>query len=129
MKDIALHARLIEQAAGEDLPAVHIQEVEQSNSSNEGSVFKLTFACNSPLSWQAMSGSLDSPSLSCQKIKIFEPNFGSGHYHCSTRAFSLVQIPCRKCAEISREKKKEQHRWCEAPVWALRLPRGELEEL
>ncbi|KAJ4753894.1 Protein kinase superfamily protein [Rhynchospora pubera] len=72
MKDIALHARLIEQAAGEDLPAVHIQEVEQNTSSNEGSVFKLTFACNSPLSWQAISGSLDSSSLSCKKIQIFE---------------------------------------------------------
>jgi Protein tyrosine and serine/threonine kinase len=72
MKDIVLHARLIEQAAGEDLPAIHIQEVEQSNYNNEGSVFKLTFACYSPLSWQAMSGSLDSPSLSCKKIQIFE---------------------------------------------------------
>lgn len=72
MKDIALHARLIEQTASEDLPAIHIQEVEQSHFSNEGSVFKLTFACNSPLSWQAMSGSLDSPSLSCKKIQIFE---------------------------------------------------------
>ncbi|KAJ3682854.1 hypothetical protein LUZ60_013081 [Juncus effusus] len=69
MKDIALHARLIDQSSGEDLPSVHIQEVEQQN---EGSLFKLTFSSHSSLSWQAMSASLDSSFLCCKKVQIFE---------------------------------------------------------
>ncbi|KAF7049349.1 hypothetical protein CFC21_057903 [Triticum aestivum] len=75
MKDVLLHARLVEQAAGEDQPALSIEEVHGSNgrqSGAEGTVFQLTFACNAPLSWQSMSGSLDSPLFSCKKIQIFE---------------------------------------------------------
>lgn len=72
MKDVLLHARLVEQAAGEDQLAVSIEEVHGRESGAEGTVFQLTFACNAPLSWQSMSGSLDSPSISCKKIQIFE---------------------------------------------------------
>uniref|UniRef100_A0A0D9Z5X0 Protein kinase domain-containing protein n=1 Tax=Oryza glumipatula TaxID=40148 RepID=A0A0D9Z5X0_9ORYZ len=75
MKDVLLHARLVEQAAGEDQPAVSIEEVPGSNGrggANEGTVFQLTFACSAPLSWQSMSGSLDSPSFCCKRIQIFE---------------------------------------------------------
>uniref|UniRef100_A0ACD5X0D2 Uncharacterized protein n=1 Tax=Avena sativa TaxID=4498 RepID=A0ACD5X0D2_AVESA len=72
MKDVLLHARLVEQAGGEDQPAVSIEEVHGRESGAQGTVFQLTFACNAPLSWQSMSGSLDSPSISCKKIQIFE---------------------------------------------------------
>ena len=74
MKDVFLHVRLIEQASGgsaDDQPAMLIQEVSDDEEVH-GSVFKLTFACNSSLSWPAMSGSLDNASISCKKIQIFE---------------------------------------------------------
>lgn len=70
MKDVFLHVRLIEQASGDDHPAIMIQEV--SDDEVQGSVFKLTFACNSSLSWPSMSGALDSASICCKKIQIFE---------------------------------------------------------
>ncbi|KAJ9556897.1 hypothetical protein OSB04_011511 [Centaurea solstitialis] len=70
MKDVFLHVRLIEQASGDDNPAIMIQEV--SDDEVQGSVYKLTFACNSSLSWPAMSGALDSASICCKKIQIFE---------------------------------------------------------
>ncbi|KAD3067549.1 hypothetical protein R6Q59_018429 [Mikania micrantha] len=70
MKDVFLHVRLIEQASMDDHPAIMIQEV--SDDENKGFVFNLTFACNSSLSWPAMSGSLDSASYCCKKIQIFE---------------------------------------------------------
>jgi hypothetical protein len=74
MKDVLLHARLVEQATSEDQSAVNIKEVHGKNGTgggDEGTVFQLTFACVAPLSWQSMSGSLDSP-LFCKKIQIFE---------------------------------------------------------
>lgn len=70
MKDVFLHIKLIEQASGEDQPAIMIQEL--SDDDGQGSVFKLTFACNSSISWPAMSGALDSASICCKKIQIFE---------------------------------------------------------
>ncbi|OVA02777.1 Protein kinase domain [Macleaya cordata] len=70
MKDVFLHIKLIEQAAGDDHPAILIQEV--SDDETQGSVFKLTFACNSSISWSTMSGALDSASICCKKIQIFE---------------------------------------------------------
>ncbi|CAI9104142.1 OLC1v1002766C1 [Oldenlandia corymbosa var. corymbosa] len=70
MKDVFLHMKLIEQATIDDHPAMMIQEV--SDDAGNGSVFKLTFACNSSLSWPAMSGALDSASICCKKIQIFE---------------------------------------------------------
>ncbi|KAL8254942.1 hypothetical protein R6Q59_033163 [Mikania micrantha] len=70
MKDVFLHVRLIEQASGDEHPAFMIQEVSEDEV--QGSVFKLTFACNSSLSWPMMSGSLDSLSICCKKIQIFE---------------------------------------------------------
>ncbi|KAH0660832.1 hypothetical protein KY289_029580 [Solanum tuberosum] len=70
MKDVFLHIRLIEQASAEDHPAIMIQEV--SDDEVQGSIFKLTFACNSSISWPAMSGALDSASICCKKIQIFE---------------------------------------------------------
>lgn len=70
MKDVFLHMKLIEQATMDDHPAIMIQEA--SGDEVNGSVFKLTFACNSSLSWSAMSGALDSASVCCKKIQIFE---------------------------------------------------------
>lgn len=70
MKDVFLHIRLIEQASMDDHPAILIQEVSEDEV--QGSVLKLTFACNSSISWPAMSGALDSASICCKKIQIFE---------------------------------------------------------
>ncbi|CAL5424628.1 unnamed protein product [Camellia sinensis] len=70
MKDVFMHIKLIEQASVDDQPAILIQEV--SDDEVQGSVFKLTFACNSAISWAAMSGALDSASICCKKIQIFE---------------------------------------------------------
>ncbi|KAK9124597.1 hypothetical protein Sjap_014199 [Stephania japonica] len=70
MKDVFMHIRLIEQAAIDDHPAILIQEV--SDDETQGSVFKLTFACNSSISWPTMSGALDSAAICCKKIQIFE---------------------------------------------------------
>ncbi|KAK6936670.1 Serine-threonine/tyrosine-protein kinase, catalytic domain [Dillenia turbinata] len=70
MKEVFLHIRLIEQAGVDEHPAVIIQEISEDEV--QGSVFKLTFACNSSISWPAMSGALDSASICCKKIQIFE---------------------------------------------------------
>ncbi|KAL3518026.1 hypothetical protein ACH5RR_020615 [Cinchona calisaya] len=70
MKDVFLHMKLIEQATKEDHPSIMIQEV--SDDEINGSVFKLIFACNSSISWPSMSGALDSTSICCKKIRIFE---------------------------------------------------------
>ncbi|KAJ4840510.1 hypothetical protein Tsubulata_000449 [Turnera subulata] len=70
MKEVFLHIKLIEQASVEEQPAIMIQE--ESDDKVQGSVFKLTFACNSSISWPAMSGALDSASICCKKIQIFE---------------------------------------------------------
>ncbi|WOL04614.1 serine/threonine-protein kinase STY46 [Canna indica] len=71
MKDVLVHVRLIEQAWADDHPALHIQEIHD-NGEAEGSLFKLTFACSLPVSWPTMSGTLDSSSICCKKIQIFE---------------------------------------------------------
>ncbi|PKI49886.1 hypothetical protein CRG98_029724 [Punica granatum] len=60
----------MEQASGGDSPATLIQEVTPEEV--QGSVFKLTFACNSSISWPLMSGSLDNASIYCKKFQIFE---------------------------------------------------------
>lgn len=70
MKEVFLHIKMLEQASLEDYPAILIQEV--SDDEIQGSVFKLTFACNSSISWPVMSGALDSASICCKKIQIFE---------------------------------------------------------
>ncbi|GAV66570.1 Pkinase_Tyr domain-containing protein [Cephalotus follicularis] len=70
MKDVFLHIKLIEQASGVDQPAILIQEV--SDDGVQGTIFKLTFVCNSSISWPAMSGSLDNATICCKKIQIFE---------------------------------------------------------
>ncbi|PSR86196.1 Serine/threonine-protein kinase [Actinidia chinensis var. chinensis] len=70
MKDVFMHIKLIEQASVDDQPAILIQEV--SDDDVQGSVFKLTFACNSSISWPAMSGNLDNASICCKKIQIFD---------------------------------------------------------
>ncbi|KAL0434759.1 UNVERIFIED_CONTAM: Serine/threonine-protein kinase STY8 [Sesamum radiatum] len=72
MKDVFLHIKLIEQASVEDQPAIMIQEMSDEEVNANGSVFKLTFACNSAISWPAMSGALDSSSICCKKLQIFE---------------------------------------------------------
>lgn len=70
MKEVFLHIKLIEQASGDDRPATMIQEV--SDDQVQGTVYKLTFACNSSISWPAMSGALDTASICCKKTQIFE---------------------------------------------------------
>lgn len=70
MKDVFLHIKLIEQTSSEDHPAILIQEVSEDDV--QGSVFKLTFASTSSISWPAMSGALDTASICCKKIQIFE---------------------------------------------------------
>lgn len=72
MKDVFLHIKLIEQASGEDQPAINIQEISDDGLNPNGSVFKLTFACNSTISWPAMSGALHSSSICCKKLQIFD---------------------------------------------------------
>ncbi|KAL6967721.1 hypothetical protein U1Q18_033530 [Sarracenia purpurea var. burkii] len=70
MKDVFMHIKLVEQASADDHPAIFIQEVSEDEV--QGSVFELTFACNSSLSWSAMSGALDNASICCKKIQIFD---------------------------------------------------------
>lgn len=70
MKEVFLHIKLMEEASGDDRPALLIQEV--CDDDVQDSVFKLTFACNSSISWPVMSGALDSASICCKKIQIFE---------------------------------------------------------
>lgn len=70
MKDVFIHIRLMEQACVEDQPAILIQEV--SDNGVQGFVYKITFACNSSISWPAVSGALESGSICCKKIQIFE---------------------------------------------------------
>ncbi|KAL8525779.1 hypothetical protein ACS0TY_015135 [Phlomoides rotata] len=72
MKDVFLHIKLIEQASSEDHPAIIIQEISDDEVNTNASVLKLTFACNSAISWPAMSGALDSSSICCKKLQIFE---------------------------------------------------------
>ncbi|KAF2290255.1 hypothetical protein P3X46_028052 [Hevea brasiliensis] len=70
MKDVFLHIKLIEQVSVDEQPAIVIQEA--SDDEIQDSVFKLTFVCNSSISWPAMSIALDSASICCKKIQIFE---------------------------------------------------------
>ncbi|CAA7026893.1 unnamed protein product [Microthlaspi erraticum] len=70
MKDVFAHIKLIEQTCGDDNPVFVIQEMCDEEA--QGSVFKLTFACTSSLSWSTISGSLDSASICCKKVQIFE---------------------------------------------------------
>ncbi|GAB4860235.1 hypothetical protein Ancab_011714 [Ancistrocladus abbreviatus] len=70
MKDVFVHIRLMEQAASDDEPAIMIQDMSEDEV--QGSVYKITFACNSSISWPVMSGALDSASMCCKKMQIFE---------------------------------------------------------
>ncbi|KAM6597453.1 hypothetical protein CsatA_007977 [Cannabis sativa] len=70
MKEVFLHIKMLEQAALDDHPSILIQEVSEDDI--QGCVFRLTFACNSSISWPVMSGALDSASICCKKIQIFE---------------------------------------------------------
>ncbi|KAK4278536.1 hypothetical protein QN277_016372 [Acacia crassicarpa] len=70
MKDVFLHIKLMEQASVDDQPAILIQE--EPDNEIQGCIFKLTFACNSPISWPSMSSALDSSCICCKKIQIFE---------------------------------------------------------
>ncbi|OIT00144.1 PREDICTED: probable LIM domain-containing serine/threonine-protein kinase DDB_G0287001 [Nicotiana attenuata] len=70
MKEVFLHIKLMEQASVEDQPAIMIEELFDDDVA--GVIFKLTFACNCSISWPAMSGALDSASICCKKIQIFE---------------------------------------------------------
>ncbi|KAL2597616.1 hypothetical protein AAZV13_11G174300 [Glycine max] len=72
VKDVFLHMKLMEQALEDEQAAILIQEECDDEIQLQGSVFKLTFACNSPISWPAMSGALDAYSICCKKIQIFE---------------------------------------------------------
>ncbi|KAL6203465.1 hypothetical protein ACLB2K_027165 [Fragaria x ananassa] len=70
MKEVFLHIKLIEQAAVDDYPAMLIQEVSEHEA--QGSVYKLTFACNSAVSRPVMSDALETASICCKKVQIFE---------------------------------------------------------
>ncbi|KAF6164858.1 hypothetical protein GIB67_017061 [Kingdonia uniflora] len=70
MKDVFNHIRLFEQATIDEHPAILIQKI--SDDETYGSVYKLTFACNSSVSWPVMSGALDNVSICCKKIQIFD---------------------------------------------------------
>ncbi|KAK9727320.1 hypothetical protein RND81_05G273600 [Saponaria officinalis] len=59
IKDVFLHIRLMEQACGEEQPALAIQEDH------------LTFACNTCVTWTALSSALDASSLCCTQHHIF----------------------------------------------------------
>lgn len=72
VKDVFLHIKLMEQALEDEQAAILIQEECDDQMQLQGSLFKLTFACNSPISWPAMSGALDGFSICCKKIQIFE---------------------------------------------------------
>ena len=73
MKEVFLHIKLIEEASGDDQPAMLIQEAsDEEAQEGQGCAYKLTFACNSSISWPAMSGALDNVSICCKKIQIFE---------------------------------------------------------
>ncbi|KAL2333005.1 hypothetical protein Fmac_014218 [Flemingia macrophylla] len=72
VKDVFLHMKLMEQATEDEQAAILIQEECDGEIQVQGSFYKLTFACNSPISWPAMSGALDSYSICCKKIQIFE---------------------------------------------------------
>ncbi|KAK7276039.1 hypothetical protein RIF29_17170 [Crotalaria pallida] len=73
MKDVFLHIKLMEQASETDQPAILFQEESGDvGEIHQGSLLKLTFACNSPISFPAMSAALDSSSISCKKVQIFE---------------------------------------------------------
>ncbi|XP_020085663.1 serine/threonine-protein kinase HT1-like [Ananas comosus] len=69
MNTVLLHARLVEQSWIEDQPAIHIEEFD-----DVGLAFTVTFACTSPISWPSISTDLQSSSISCKKVQIFEKN-------------------------------------------------------
>ena len=58
VNDVFLHMKLMEQALDDEQAAILIQEECDGEIQLQGSVFKLTFACNSPISWPLMSGAL-----------------------------------------------------------------------
>lgn len=70
MQEVLLHARLIEQAAAEDHPAVDLAAASETPAA--AAIYRLTFASTSPLSWPAMSCALDASLIICRKIQIFE---------------------------------------------------------
>lgn len=76
MKDVFLHIKLIEQALESDQPAILIQQECGGGGDGEvqvqGCVLKLIFACNSTVSWPAMSVALDSFSVCSKRAQIFE---------------------------------------------------------
>lgn len=111
MKEVFLHIRLIEQAT-EDHPAVIIQEVSstkdpstdasespKSNSAfsdDELCLFKITFACNSIISWPAVNCALENVGISFKEIQLFEKkNFTLG----------IITIQCSqdKCSKTKIE--------------------------
>ncbi|MCL7038671.1 hypothetical protein MKW94_025607 [Papaver nudicaule] len=83
MKDVFLHMKMIEKATVDENPAILIQEV--CDNEVQESVFKLTFVCNSSISWSTMSGVLDNASICCKKIQIFEKK-------CFTLGVVVVQV-------------------------------------
>ncbi|CAJ2652621.1 unnamed protein product [Trifolium pratense] len=73
MKDVFLHIKLMDQAMESDQPAILIQQqCGDGEIQVQGSVLKLTFACNSLISWPAMSVALDSFSICSKRPQIFE---------------------------------------------------------
>ncbi|KAI5435072.1 uncharacterized protein LOC127118497 [Lathyrus oleraceus] len=81
MKDVFLHIKLIEQTLESDQPAIVIQQERSGGVGGgdgdgevqvQGSVLKLSFACNALISWPAMSAVLSSFSICSKRAQIFE---------------------------------------------------------
>ncbi|XP_057954281.1 serine/threonine-protein kinase STY8 isoform X3 [Malania oleifera] len=107
MEDVFLHIRLIDQASVEDHPAISIQNVSEDEVN--GSVFKLTFACNSSISWPAMSGALDNAAICCKKIQIFEKKgFTLGVVHLLVQAGQQKSFNARVENALKLASKKQK---------------------
>ncbi|XP_057862927.1 uncharacterized protein LOC131071206 isoform X2 [Cryptomeria japonica] len=111
MKEVFLHIRLIEQAT-EDHPAVFIQEQgnERDPSTNASDspksnsafsdedfyLFKITFACNSIISWPSVTCALENAGISFKEIQLFEKkNF--------TLGIIIIQCSQEKCSKTKIE--------------------------
>ncbi|KAH9309310.1 hypothetical protein KI387_037221, partial [Taxus chinensis] len=111
MKEVFLHIRLIEEAT-EDRPAVFIQEqsidgdpstntsdspkFNSASSDGELCLFKITFACNSIISWSSVTCALENVGISFKEIQLFEKkNF--------TLGIIIIECSQEKCSKTKIE--------------------------